>query len=83
MIEFVIYSALWCGPCQQLHKDFDGHPEVVFVDVDKETERARDAGVKVVPTVIAMRDGREVGRRTGYRDKAALERWMERMRGAP
>jgi thioredoxin-like negative regulator of GroEL len=83
MVEFIIFTAVWCTPCQGLHRDFDGHAEVVFVDVDAEPKRAREASVQVVPTVVAYRDGKEIGRRTGYRDKASMERWMHRMRGVP
>ena len=76
-VVFLAFTATWCGPCQQLHRDFDGHRAVTFVDVDAEPEMARRHSVRRMPTIVAVADGREVARKVGYSGKKDLEKWME------
>lgn len=78
-IVFVVFTATWCGPCQQLHGDFAGHPLMTFVDVDQQPGLARQHNVRNFPTTIAMIDGKEVGRKVGYEGKKDMERWMSAM----
>lgn len=78
-IVFIAFTASWCAPCKALHRDFDQHPAFEFVDVDASPDRARQNGVKAMPTIVAMRGGKEVGRTVGYRGKRELEAWMKRM----
>lgn len=80
-VVFLAFTATWCGPCQQMHSDFAGHPLVRFVDVDQQPEMARIYRVISVPTVVAVVDGRETGRFVGYGDKKEMERWMSKAAG--
>lgn len=42
------------------------------VNADQDSARVRELGVRVVPTVIAMNGGREVGRRVGNQSRSDL-----------
>lgn len=78
-IVFVAVTAAWCGPCQQLHRDFDGDGRIQFVDFDADRDFVKKNRVRNVPTIIAMRDGKEVSRKVGYRGKQDLEGWMKKV----
>ena len=74
MIDF---SAVWCGPCQilapvmeKLAEQYDGKAIVAMVDVDEQRVLAIQYRVMSVPTVIFLKDGKEVDRKIGVREPA-------------
>lgn len=74
MIDFF---ATWCGPCkmlgpvmEQLADRYDGKAVVAKVDVDEQRELAIQYRVMSVPTVIFLKDGKEVDRKIGVREPA-------------
>lgn len=77
-IVFIAITASWCPPCQQLHRDWDG--QMQFIDVAQQPGVRERYGVRSLPTVIAMRDGQEIGRRVGYQGRREMERWMQSMK---
>lgn len=77
-IVFLAFTSASCGPCQQFKKDFSGDQAIVVVDIKEDRELAESYQVSTVPTIVALRDGQEIGRRVGYRGKEPLARWMER-----
>ena len=72
MIDF---SAVWCGPCkilgpvmEELAHRYDGRAVVAKVDVDEQRELAIRYRVMSVPTVIFLKNGKEVDRKIGVRE---------------
>ena len=70
----VDFYATWCGPCKMFGPVFeevaDGSSvNFIKVDVDKNSDIAREYGVMTIPTVILFKDGREVKRNIGYMPK--------------
>ena len=69
------FWATWCGPCQMLapivHEIAEEHPEFLIckVDVDEEMELARQFGIESIPTLIAFKDGKAIGKMVGLRKK--------------
>ena len=66
------FYADWCGPCQTLlptiHKlaeEFKGDVTIKKVNVDTNRELAASFGVRSIPTLIHIENGKEVGRHTG------------------
>ena len=80
----VDYWAGWCGPCKMLAPTIDkladkyeGQVIVGKVDVDAEQELAIQFGVMSIPTVVLIKDGKEVSRLVGVQPPAAFEKLIE------
>lgn len=73
-----------CGPCRQLAPTLDklageyqGRAKVLKVEAGANRELAGGLAVSSVPTVVAFRGGREVGRLVGLRPEAAYRKLLE------
>jgi thioredoxin 2 len=85
MLVLVDLWAPWCGPCrtisplvEQAAKDLAGRLKVVKVNVDNAPDVSRTFGVQGIPTLLLLRDGREVSRQVGALPGHALRAWIER-----
>lgn len=70
----VDFYATWCGPCKMFGPIFEevaGENNYNFIklDVDKNSDRARQYGVMSIPTIILFKDGKELKRKTGFMSK--------------
>jgi thioredoxin 2 len=77
--------APWCGPCRQLSpalelvaRDLAGKVKLVKVNVDKSPALYRRFQIQAVPTLLLLRAGKIVSRRTGAAPAQVLRRWAER-----
>jgi thioredoxin 1 len=65
------FGATWCGPCKALEpkikKMEEEFPSVSFksVNVDDDPALAKKYQIRSVPTVILLKDGREINRVNG------------------
>ena len=67
-MKYLLFSASWCGPCQTLKPVMEQVSKtipVTKIDVDTNAQTVSDYGVRSVPTVVLIKDGREVKRFTG------------------
>ena len=76
--------APWCGPCrtispilEQAAADLAGALKVVKVNVDVASEISQRFGVQGIPTLLLLRDGREVSRQVGALPGHALRAWID------
>ncbi|PJE69186.1 thioredoxin [Candidatus Shapirobacteria bacterium CG10_big_fil_rev_8_21_14_0_10_38_14] len=74
----------WCQPCKllapiisQVAKDLDGRVKIGKLDVDKNPQTAQKYGVMGIPTMIFFKDGKEVKRIVGLRNKENLINELE------
>ena len=72
--------AAWCGPCrfvspilEELARDWAGRLKVIKVDVDKNPRLQQRFAAMSIPTMVVMKDGREIDRIVGAAPKPALE----------
>lgn len=70
------FWANWCGPCKmvgpivdELSEEISGLAKVGKVNIDVEQSLSQYFGVMSIPTFIIIKDGKEVSRFAGYRDK--------------
>ncbi len=74
----VDFGTNWCGHCQAARplvaSAFESHPGVNHVKVEDGSGRplGRSFGVKLWPTLVFMRDGKEVSRLVRPTDGAAI-----------
>jgi thioredoxin 2 len=73
--------AEWCGPCHMIAPVIDelasqmaGRIRFAKVNIDENPQTANRFGVRSIPTLLVMRNGREVDRIVGVVPKVELER---------
>ncbi len=79
----VDFFATWCGPCQMVGPIFEQLseevPNVKFVkvNVDEETDIARQYRVTSIPTFVLIKKGQAVKTEVGALPKSALLKLLE------
>ena len=74
----------WCGPCQQMTPIFDelaselgSTYKFAKINIDNAREIAMQLGVTSVPTFVFVKDGKVVGKESGYMSKDVLKEKIE------
>jgi thioredoxin 2 len=76
--------APWCGPCRQLAPVIEelaralaGRVRVAKLNTDDNPHSAARFSLEGIPTLILLRDGRELSRMVGLHPRAEIARWLE------
>lgn len=64
-VEVLKFSATWCGPCRVLAQTLKDVEGITNIDIEKDQETARKYGIRSVPTLVFLKDGKEVHRQSG------------------
>ena len=64
-IEVLKFSATWCGPCRVLANTLKDVEGITNIDIDKDRETPVKYGIRSVPTLVFLKDGKEVHRQSG------------------
>jgi len=77
--------AVWCGPCRliapvvdELARDYAGRVTVGKLNVDENSRTARLFGIMSIPTLLIMKDGKEVDRVIGAVPKKVIEERLQK-----
>ena len=70
----------WCGPCRHFAPIFEevaathtAYKFIRFNCVEEEQELAKKLGIEVFPTIVFIKDGKVVGKETGFMSKEILQ----------
>ncbi len=74
------FYADWCGPCRMMAPVFEslseklqGKMKFLKLDTEAEGNLAMQFGVQSIPTLVIVKDGKEIGRSIGYMDEDSLK----------
>ena len=82
-VTLVDFFATWCGPCRMLSPELEKLAEkrtdinVIKVDVDEFGELAALYNVRVVPTLVLLKDGANIAVSSGFKPLASLEKFVD------
>ena len=75
MKKILYFTASWCAPCKALSPIMDslqGQINFDKIDVDSNTDLSAQYGVRGVPSLVLVENGKEVSRLTGVQSKEQI-----------
>jgi putative thioredoxin len=86
----VDFWAEWCGPCkalgpllERLAEEYGGTFVLAKIDTDGESDLAMQFGVRSIPAVYGLRDGKAVDGFIGVQSETAIRAWLDRLMPTP
>jgi thioredoxin 1 len=89
-VTMVDFYADWCGPCrtiapviEELSNEFHGQAKIAKLDIEQSQVATANWQVTMVPTVIIFKEGKEVSRVVGIKDKKGFSKILSDALTAP
>jgi putative thioredoxin len=86
----VDFWATWCGPCrllgpvlEKLAQEYAGRFVLAKVESDREPELSAEFGVRSIPAVFGVRDGKAIDGFIGVQPEAVIRIWLDRLLPTP
>jgi thioredoxin 1 len=83
-LVLVDFGATWCGPCKalepvlaELANEYAGKVVIARCDIEEAPQTAQKFGVFSVPTVVFLKDGKEIHRFVGAERKDKIARQID------
>ena len=87
-VTLIVLFAHWCPKCNmmmpvvdEIEEVYKEQLEVVRIDIEKETEIAKDYSIQIVPTFVIMKQRNEVMRLAGIIGEEILKKRIETVIG--
>jgi len=84
-VQIIKFEADWCSACRamkpvyrQVSRQLSSDASFRTVDVDRQSDLADRYRIRNLPTVVAIKNGRVVARKSGYMDKGRLTAFVKR-----
>jgi thioredoxin len=84
-VTALYFTASWCGPCRMLAPIMERVSEkftsieIFKVDVDTHKDLAAEWGIKGIPTIVFIKDGKEVEKTVGLKSESEISGLMENL----
>ena len=84
MVSARYYTASWCMPCRifkpVINELKDLGYDIEIIDIDQNRQKTSDDNVRSVPTVVMIKDGKEVDRFVGARLLSQMKEIFENLK---
>jgi thioredoxin-like negative regulator of GroEL len=76
MKKILYFSSTWCGPCKNfkpIMEQVSRELPVEFIDVDANPQLVAEYGVRNIPTLVVVNNGRAVGKQAGVLTESQIK----------